>query len=281
MKRSFEKILIGIAFSSSLKRNILEATRLSKMFNAKLIGVHADEKTAHKEKTLQDILKTIPHSESIEIIFKKSNPVKVILEICKTKKIDLLILGALQRENIFNYYLGSIARKLTRKAPCSVLLLLKRSLMKNDYNHMVVNGLKNNKTSYLIEKAFCVANNLECKKITIVEEIAPKILAVKAEDDASLNRVLSKKESLAEAEQNRIQAILKNIPKNLSKNMHIKSQSIFGKTGYSIGHYARVVHADVLVMHVYERERVWGRIFMKDIEYILSDLPTNLLLIKS
>ena len=281
MENTFSQILICIAFSPNLKKNIFEAIRISSMFNAKLIGVHAGEKSENKSKVLQDILEEIPESKNIEIVFKQGNPVKVILEVCRSKKIDLLVLGALQKENIFTYYLGSTARKLTRKAPCSVLLLIKRSVVKSTYNHLVVNGLKSSKTQSLLNTAFCVAHSLTCKKITIVEEIAPETVAIEIEDDASLSQAVTKKETLVKEEQKRIRGILKNIPQKLSENVQIKSQSIFGKTGYSIGHYARVVHADLLLMNAPEKSSIWSRIFIKDIEYILSDLPTNLLLIKS
>ena len=51
------------------------------------------------------------------------------LSSCKKEQIDLLVLGALQQENIFKYYVGSIAREVTRKAPCSILLLIKPPLI--------------------------------------------------------------------------------------------------------------------------------------------------------
>ena len=65
---------------------------------------------------------------SFTTIWQKGKPVDVILNTVKDQQIDLLILGALQKENIYKYYVGSIARELTRKAPCSVLLLIKSSL---------------------------------------------------------------------------------------------------------------------------------------------------------
>ena len=59
-----------------------------------------------------------------EIIFKPGDPVSAILSAAKENSIDLLILGALKRENFLKYYVGSIARKITRQAQCSVLLLI-------------------------------------------------------------------------------------------------------------------------------------------------------------
>ena len=52
---SFDKILIGIAFSPNLVANIYEAIRLSNMFEAELVCVHVGNKTPEKETKLQTI----------------------------------------------------------------------------------------------------------------------------------------------------------------------------------------------------------------------------------
>ena len=63
---------------------------------------------------------------------------------------------------------------------------------------------------------------------------------------------------------NRYDEILKNIPDSLKKNKKIQSQSIFGARGYSIGHYARVVRADLLVLNSeMKRSSFISRIFQK------------------
>ena len=67
-------------------------------------------------------------NKPIKTIWQEGKPVDVILQTCTNENIDLLILGALQQEKLLKYYVGSIARKITRKAPCSVLLLIKPSV---------------------------------------------------------------------------------------------------------------------------------------------------------
>ena len=57
-------------------------------------------------------------------------------------------------------------------------------------------------------------------------------------------------------------------------------QSIFGRRGYSIGHYAKVKRADLLIMNAPKKTSLVDRIFPHDIEYILSELPTDLLIVK-
>ena len=272
------KILIGIAFSPNLKANLFEAIRLSNMFNAELIGVHVGNQSSEKKQQLQNLLNEAPTIiKSFKSIWQKGKPVDVILDTATTQDVDLLILGALQKENLYKYYVGSIARELTRKAPCSVLLLIKPSVERIACKHIVVNGLKDLKTKETIKTSFQVSKDLGCKRITIVEEISQAELAVKVSDDKTLRETTIAKERLKNREENRVKNILEEID---FKDIIVKTQSIFGKRGYSIGHYAKVKRADLLVMNAPSKTSILDRIFPHDIEYILSELPTDVLIVK-
>ena len=274
----FKNILIGIAFSPNLKANLFEAVRLSNMFGARLVAVHVGDKTTQKETQLQAVLSEAPElSVPMQTIWQKGTPEKVILDTCSTQEIDLLILGALQKENLFKYYVGSIARKLTRNAPCSVLLLIKPSAERVPCKHIVVNGLKDKKTKDTIEKAFAVSNSLACKRITIVEEISQTELDIKVSDDATLKKATLEKDRIKKREDLRVEKILTEID---CEQTSLKIQSIFGRRGYSIGHYAKIKRADLLIMNAPVKTGLLDRIFPHDLEYILSELPTDLLIVK-
>ncbi|WP_397447047.1 universal stress protein [Polaribacter sp. R77954] len=275
---SFNKILVGIAFSPNLKPNLFEAVRLANLFNADLIGVHVGSKSKEKEEMLYTILKEADALQNnFTAIWKAGKPVEVILETCEKEQIDLLILGALQKEKLYKYYVGSVARKITRKAPCSILLLIKPSVVRVACKHIVVNGLEDKKTEETIKTAFVVSDYLNCKKITIVEEIKQEDLRVKIEDDKSLRKATIAKNRIELIENRRVKNILKDINSN---HLTVKTQSIFGKRGYSIGHYATIKRADLLVMNAPKKLRLIDRIFPHDLEYILSELPTDVLIVK-
>jgi len=276
--QSIKKILIGIAFSPNLKPNIFEAIRMANMFGAQLVGVHVGEKTNKKQNQLADLILEAPKLKyPIKTVWQKGKPVDVILNTAVNEKIDLLVLGALQQENLYKYYVGSVARELTRKASCSVLLLIKHSVERVKCNHIVVNGLKDKRTTETIEASFLVSKALECKRITIVEEISQKEIEVKVSDDYSLRKANINKEKLKRREDSRVNKILGNIR---TDGISVKIQSIFGKRGYSIGHYAKVKRADLLVMNAPSKTSILDRIFPHDIEYILTELPTDVLIVK-
>ena len=277
----FKTLLFGFAFSPSLKENVLETTRIAHYFSAKLILLHVGDKTERKLTKINEIVSEIEHKDlPIDIIWQKGKPYEIISDTCVRNHIDLLILGARQHENMFQFYVGSIARKLTRKVSCSVLLLIKPSVVRVPCKHVVVNGLNAPDTPLAITDAFYVANALGSQQLTIVEEIGRNELQISVEDDRSLKKVNLVKERLKHREESRVRKILEGLPSFLTGKVKVKTQSIFGRRGYSIGHYAEVVRADLLVMNAPTKIGLLDRIFPHDLEHILSDLPTDLLIIR-
>ena len=282
-KQSFNKVLIGFAFSPNLKANVFEAMRLACFFNAKLFFLHVGGKTQAKEKTFSEILnKPKDRPIELEVLWKEGEPIEAILSACEEYEIELLLLGALKRENVLKFYMGSIARKLTRKASCSVLLLIDPTIKRKPSQHVVVNAFESPQTESTIKAAFSFALDLNIGKITLVEEINRSELDLAVYDDRSLRRATLKKERIKRRELSRVNQILKKIPERFKENIDITTQSVFGTRGYSIGHYAKLVRADVLIMNASEKKKsFFSRLFPKDLEYILSELPTNVLIIQS
>ena len=275
---TINKILIGIAFSPNLKSNLFEAARMANTFDAQLVGVHVGEENDIKKNQLSNLLKEAePLKNTFKTIWQTGKPVDVILKTCTIEAVDLLILGALQQEKLLKYYVGSIARILTRKAPCSVLLMIKPSIVRVACKHIVVNGLHDDKTAKTIKTAFDFSKHLHCKKITIVEEVSQSELQVEVNDDRTLRKSTIVKERIKNREDKRVKNILDEIN---HEDITVKTQSIFGRRGYSIGHYAKVKRADLLVMNAPDKIRIIDRIFPHDIEYILSELPTDVLIVK-
>ena len=278
---TFKTIGIGVNFSPNLAANINEAARLALCLGSKLVLIHVGETSDEKSKTFLTFLKPfVNNGLEFEILFKSGDPVDVILSSTIEKNIDLLIIGALKKENFLKYYLGSIARKITRKASCSVLLLINPSIERVPCEHIVVNGLKDPKTKETVNTAFLVGHKLGVGKITVVEEIDQEEVSVKVDDDKTLRKSTIIKERLRLREEARVKKVLDSIPADYTKDITIKSQPIFGKRGYSIGHYAQVARADLLVMNAPSKMTFWDRLFPHDIEHILTELPTDVLIVQ-
>ena len=280
-KNEYNTVLVGVAFSPNLQANVFEALRMSALFDASLVMVHVGEKNRSKEAKLQKIIADFPGSTPEHtVLWKAGHPAEVLLRACEDEKADILILGALKREGLLKYYIGSVARKLTRKCHCDVLLLIKPSVERMPCSYAVVNGLAHEKTEKAIARAFYVLDSLGATHLTVVEEIPEDDVAIKVDDDRGLRKSTIVKERIKMREDSRVKKILMHIPDKLKRTINYDVQHIFGRRGYSIGHFARVKRADLLVMNAPSKLTLLDRLFPHDLEYILSDLPTDVLIVR-
>jgi nucleotide-binding universal stress UspA family protein len=117
----YKKIGVAIAFSPRCEAIMGEASRLQKLFGAVLVLIHVGEVQPNEEAYMEELIDTTGvDRDKVKIMWEKGNPARKIISVAKKEKIDLLIAGALQRENVVKFYFGSIARKLIRKSACSL-----------------------------------------------------------------------------------------------------------------------------------------------------------------
>ncbi len=276
---TFTNLATALAFSPTAEALLSEAKRISERLGAKLLLIHAGVKNKVAEEKAGLLLEKVGiDSTKVKLIWQEGDPVKVLNEVCHKEKVDLLILGALKHEDVLKYYIGSIARKISRNPPCSLLLITNPQLTKHSLRKVVVTGDNHPKTSNTIEKACHFAVNFNVKKITIVEEIDPKKVKTKIDDNLTLEQAYHEKKDLQEKEDQRIFKILHKLP--LDSDTDVTLRCVFGKKGYSISHYAEVKKASLLVMNSPDnRLGILDRFFPHDLEFVLSDMPCDLMIV--
>src|ERR1035437_6864046 len=137
----FETIAVGLSFSPRMEAVLAEAKKIADACGSKLVLIHVGVKPIEKEKVFSDIIfKNNIDEKKTKIIWAEGDEVDTMLKLCKMNIVDLLILGALQKENILKFYIGSIARTISRKAKCSVLLLTNLSKTENQTKKVIVNA---------------------------------------------------------------------------------------------------------------------------------------------
>ncbi|MFT4755726.1 MAG: nucleotide-binding universal stress UspA family protein [Vicingaceae bacterium] len=277
--RPFKSIATALAFSPTAEALLFEAKRISERLNASLTLIHAGVKNSANESRVHELLEKVGlQKKSIKLIWKEGKPEKVLLEVCLLEKVDLLILGAIKHETLVKHYTGSVARKISRNPPCSLLLITNPQKSTQGLRKVVVNGLNHLKTKNTIEKACYFALSFDVKKITVVEEIRPTEVKTKIDDNLTLEQAYHEKQELRRREDKRIFEILKPIP--IPSQTEISVRAVFGKEGYSISHYAEVKKASLLVMNSPDNKLGFlDRLLPHDLEYVLSDMPCDLLIV--
>lgn len=277
----FKTIATAITFSPNMEANIAESLRVRDMLGEKLLLIHVGDKEKESEEEIINAMQRCGCStKEVELIWETGDPVDAILKVAGERKVDLIVAGAQPREGLIRYYMGSIARRLVRKSNCSILLLTKPSQRERLGKRIVVNGLDHPKTPQTIKTAIRLADQLEASQLVIVEEVEPSRIDTTIEDSESLQKASEAQKRIEKEENQRIDSIIGDLADEA--RVSIVQKCIFGKKGYSIGHFAETTSADLLVMNSPDTKLGFlDRVFTHELEYILSELPSDLLIVHS
>lgn len=274
----FNKIALAIAFSPRMEALIEETKRLVEKFDSELILIHVGIKTDDLEKNLSDTLKKSGlDNPKTTLVWKEGKPVKMILEACREHHVDLLVTGALKREGFLTYYLGSVARKIIRKSPCSVMTLIDPQLEPNDFSKVVINGTQLAITPQVIAKGIRFSQTVKAEQVHILNEIKMYGLQMGTAGEDNEEEIAQTRRQLVQNEMDYVQQILDQIEHS---DLRVNIKVTGGKWAIELARFCERIEADLLIVGDDSRLNFLDRIFPHDLEELLSTLPCNLLIVK-
>lgn len=275
---AFKRLGLAIAFSPRLEALLFEAARLKSLLNASLVLVHVgDEPEAMRDTLGRYMTNAGLDKMDVTLRWERGDPGSQILSVCREEGVDLLIAGALKKEKLVKYYLGSIARKILRKADCSVLTLLNPSTAPEPFRNIVVNA----EDSPFVHQALQVACELgsadNARWIHAVREIKLYGLTMTTARQSTEEEYEDLRASLVRDEIENVRKKLEDIP---HEGLRLNFKILSGKSGFELSRFAALKKADLLVVGAPSRKfSLFDRFFTHDLEYVFADLPCNLLVV--
>jgi nucleotide-binding universal stress UspA family protein len=277
MINAIKKIGVAIAFSPRIEAILAEAARIQKLLNAELILIHVGAHGESETTRLNQLLLRAGLDSNIKVCWEEGKPSQRILAACKREKVDLLIAGALKKENLVQYYLGTVARKIVRKADCSVLLLTNPSITPQPFKNIVVEADDRPYVEQSILAACQLALKDKATWLHIVRELKLYGLTMTAGEQGSEEEYEEMRHKLIQSEIETVEKILQKIP---HEGLKLNIKLVSGKSGFELKQFTQRKQADLLIVGAPERKfSFFDRVFTHDQEYIFADLPCNLLII--
>lgn len=275
----FHKIAVGIAFSPTAEAMLIETARLAKLLDAEMLLIHVGARTPDAESKMNAMIEKCPvFRDRMSVLWGSGDPVKVILDSCKKHHVDLLVTGALKKENLVEYYVGTIARKVLRKAGCSVLTIINPSIEFKPYKNVVVSAEDSSYIAEAISTACRVVAKDNSSWVHIVREVKLYGLTMAAADQHTEEEYDDVRQGLVKQEIENVEAIMRQIP---HEGVRVNIKTVSGKSGFELPRFAQRKNADLLVVGAPPRKfSFFDRVFPHDMEYILADLPCSLLVVQ-
>jgi nucleotide-binding universal stress UspA family protein len=275
----FHKIALALAFSPRTQALLAEVARLKNLWNAELILIHVGDYGDREKLLLNEFLASVNLSldKDVRVCWEQGKPSERILATCKKENVDLLVAGALKQENLVQYYLGTIARKILRKARCSVLMLTDPSNKPAPFRNIVVNTEDSAYVEDAVRIACAIGIKDKAQWLHVVREIKLYGLTMSSSDQHSEAEYENLRQSLVKDEIDTVEKLLKDIP---HEGLKVNIKMLSGKSGFELAKFAQRKHADLLVVGASPRRfSLFDRVFPHGLEYIFADMPCNLLVI--
>ncbi len=280
MSTKFSIIGLAVSFSPTTQAMVAETLRLVEWFQSDLVLIHVGTKNSEKSEAMQKLIEEIAlDAARIKVFWVEGDPADQILKVCKHENVDLLVAGALKKENLVNHYLGTVARKIMRKAKCSIWMISDPSIELKPLKNIVVDAEDGGNMQEILKLACTLASKEQGTWVHIVRELKLLGLALAAREQCTeaeydeLQRNLMKEETIL------VEKELDQIP---HQNIKINIKLLSGKSGFELAQFAKRKASDLLIINAPQSTlSFFDRIFTHDHEYIFSDLPCNLLILQS
>lgn len=274
-----QKIGLAVAFSPTAGALLAEACRLAKLFDSQLILMHVGNRNAEEDKKLNELIQTVNLlGVTYKIIWRTGNPATEILHVCQEENIDLLVAGALKKENLLQNYIGTVARKIMRKSDCSVLMIQNPTKNPSPLRNVVVAAEGSPHVELAVETACQISRLENAQWIHIVRELKLLGLTLAVNEQCNEEEYAESKQGMVREEVEQVEKMLARIPHEGQK---INIKMLSGKSGFELAIFTEKKKAELLIVGApAQRLSLVDRLFPHDLEYIFANLPCNLLVVK-
>ena len=276
----FKKLGLALTFSPSMQYNLETSLRLQELFDAELCIIHSTKHEKEDKERMEQILANSKCDLSkIKILSKRGDPADIILKISEEEKIDLLIAGALQKENLLKHYIGSVSRKLMNEANCSVLILKKTQEKLNKFNRFCVVVDFSTACEKAITTAYQFAEFEKSESFSLIRDLWIPGLTLSNMYTGSIEDIDETKKELIVDESEKMNLFI--VELNLSGSVPIHTECFYEKNALNLSSFVRNYNSDVLVLSTAAKKiSVFNRIIVDQFKNIYEDLPSNLLIIR-
>jgi nucleotide-binding universal stress UspA family protein len=272
----FNKVL-GCLGESPKTRAIVSATRqVALALRADIGFVHVGCPSDEWLRETTFILKESGITEpDARLIVEEGKVADTVLRVARRERADFIVAGAMEKEGPLEYFIGSAARKIVRKAECPVLLLTDPPAISSLFDPVVAAMDCDEEFDDLIRCALAMTRRNADAALHIIHEYEVPALRQGIDDDLDFRGEEQARREIQAEEDNRLLLYLGGF--DLS-DVRLVRECVCGRKGWEAVEYARRTGAELLVLSAPQRRLgLLDKLFPHDVEFALQALPCSCL----
>jgi nucleotide-binding universal stress UspA family protein len=269
----YKTIAVATTFSPRFKQVLAEAKRIRERFSADLHLIFAGKQTEEIAKKFHDGLAQIELPTDTAIHYEEGDPADAILRTLAREKIDMVVAGALEKEVVLHPFLGNVARRVVREAPCSVMLFTKPLVNPRPLSRIVFIANYGDHGLQALIRTLPLAAAESCERLYVI-----RIITTFDEARASI-RADARRHEKRRLDDDEEEALEEFVLSAGATEVPIEARCIRGNTGLIASDFVQSVNADLLVVPL-QKKGGTGQPLPSNIAWITDVIPCNLWVIR-
>ena len=269
----YKTIAVATTFSPRFKHVLAEAKRIRERFSADLHLIFAGKRTEETAQKFHDTLAQLRLPADSKIHYEEGDPADAILRTLAREKIDMVVAGALEKEVVLHPFLGNVARRLVREAPCSVMLFTKPLVNPRPLSRIVFIADYGDDGLQALIRTLPLAAAESCERLYVI-----RIITTFDEARASI-RADSRRHGTSGSHDDEEDALEKFVLSAGATEVPIEARCIRGNTGLIASDFVQSVNADLIVVPLQKKGET-SQPLPSNIGWITDVIPCNLWVIR-
>ncbi len=266
----YKTIAVASTFSPRFLQVLAEAKRVRDRFDCDLDFIYVGEKSEETAGKFREVLRKLSLPDQTRIHYQHGDPADGILRALGEARIDMIVAGALEKELVMHQFLGNVARRLVRDAPCSVMLFTHPDETAKPFQKMVFVADYSEHGLHALRRTLQLAQAEKCECLYVIRVITSFDKArASLHPEAWTEGVKSADDEESELEQFVLSAGTTEVP--------IEARCIRGNTGFAVADFVQSIEADLLVVPVSPGD---SNSLPPNVAWLTDVIPCNLWIIR-
>ncbi len=268
----YQSIAVAAGFSPRFHQVLAEANRVRDRFGAHLCMIYVGPHDAATESKFAEAITQLKLPPDSVVHYEEGDPAGGILAAARKLSVDLLVAGALEKKPIHRQFLGDVARRLVREAPCSVMLFTQPEVEPKPLRHIVFMAEYSEHAQGALRRTLRLAEKEKCERLYVIRNYTSFDKARAA------RRIKSGKGTGRTLEEEEI-ALQDFILAAGNTAVPIEARCIRGNTGFAASNFVQAVEANLLVVPLETKPEPKPKLPSR-IAWVTDVIPCNLWIVR-
>jgi nucleotide-binding universal stress UspA family protein len=269
----YKTIAVASAFSPRFKQVLAEAKRMREIFRADVHLIYVGQRNQEAAMKFRDALAELQLPTDSMIHYEDGDPAEAILRMLSRERIDMVVAGALEKEVVLHPFLGNVARRLVREAPCSVILFTKPALKPKPLRRIVLVADYSSHGLRALKRTLPLAAAESCERLYVI-----RIITTFDQARASIGADARRGEK-PESQDDEEDALERFVLSAGATEVPIEVRCVRGNTGLVASDFVQSVKADLLVVPLQKSADAIQQL-PSNIAWVTDVIPCNLWVIR-